>query len=376
MPFFLFLPALIFSSSLSQNSTQNKLFIAETNPVILAIVDEPIILAQFAADTTHGEAPLTVTFTNLSENATAYVWDFGDGDTSSIANPIHIYIGEGSYTVSLVASNENGSDIETKTSYINVSQPFLTKAIFTAEPIAGEFPLEVTFTNNSVNATEFFWSFGDGETSSEISPVHTYVGVGDYTVSLVVSNGSFTDTLTKANYINVFWPAPIANFSADPVEGIDPLTVVFTDKSENAQTWLWDFGDGSNSTEQNPTHIYTHGTYSVSLLITNPAVNDFILMQNLISVDPNGLSENIKSKLKIFPNPAKEMLTIELLNENYEHVEFEFIDASGKILKKVKPNLNNTIKQNINICDWVNGVYFLRVCIENETVVMSFTKNN
>lgn len=248
------------------------------------------------------------------------------------------------------------------------------KAGFTADPENGDFPLEVTFTNTSTDATVYSWSFGDGVISTEVSPTHTYTQPGDYTVSLIASNGVLSDTLTKANYIEVNWPSPKADFSATPRDGVDPLTVIFTDKSENAQTWLWNFGDGSNSIEQHPTHIYKRGSYSVSLLITNPSNNDFIEKQNFINVDPNGLAEKLNGILKVYPIPTNDKLTIELPNENFKKVEFELFDIHGKLLKRAVPSLSTLIKYEFNLNDVAPGNYLLNVTINNESLVETINK--
>lgn len=329
--------------------------------------------ASFIAAPTSGALPLEVVFTNTSENADAFEWNFGDGNSSTDKNSIHIYSEKGIYTVSLTASNAENSDTEVKTDYINVSlAPAVAK--FSASPSTGVFPLEVTFTNNSENATNYNWTFGDTGTSSEQSPVHTYNEAGDYTVSLAVWNSDFQDTLTKANYISVVWPTPVADFDAAPITGVDPLTVEFTDKSENAQTWQWDFGDGTNSIDQSPSHTFLKGTYSISLLITNPTGNNSIEKQNLIVVDPNSLPESYKHKLKVFPNPASDFIAIELLNENYKEVEIELYDSQGKLVDTFIPNISELIKHQINIGSMQAGSYVLRIKIDADILVMSIIK--
>jgi PKD repeat protein len=248
------------------------------------------------------------------------------------------------------------------------------EAGFIADSTEGVFPLEVIFTNTSVNASQYNWIFGDGATSTEVSPTHIYTQPGEYTVSLIASNGSIPDTLTKTNYIVVEWPTPKADFIGTPLAGVDPLTVVFTDKSENAQTWLWNFGDGTSSIEQHPTHIYKRGSFSVSLLITNPSNNDFIVKQNFISVDPNGLAEKLNGILKVYPIPTNEKLTIELPNENYKKVVFELYDIHGKLLKRGVPGLNTLIKYDFNLNDIESGNYLLHIIINNESLVETINK--
>jgi PKD repeat protein/DNA-binding beta-propeller fold protein YncE len=147
----------------------------------------------------------------------------------------------------------------------------LPEAEFTASADTGVAPFEVSFTDLSTGSpTSWAWAFGDGGTSTEQDPTHTY-GLGHYTVSLTVEGAGGSDTETKINYIYAGAIAPTADFSATPTTGHAPLTVTFEDLSTNHPTeWLWSFGDGATSDEQNPTHEYENaGTYTVSLVVSN-----------------------------------------------------------------------------------------------------------
>ena len=111
----------------------------------------------------------------------------------------------------------------------------------------------------------YFWDFGDGTTSTLQSPIHNY-NSGRFTVNLVVSNGFCTDTLNMIDYIEV--GAVVApDFTTNITSGCKDLSVQFTDLSTiGVDSWLWDFGDGNTSTQQNPTYVYTNaGIYDVTL---------------------------------------------------------------------------------------------------------------
>jgi PKD repeat protein len=222
----------------------------------------------FAPD--EGNAPMTVTFTATSSgNVTAWSWDFGDGNVSSLQNPVYTYADAGIYTVTLNASNAYGFNVSTMTDAISVLPAPV--ANFTGTPNEGNAPLTVTFTDASTgNVTAWNWDFGDGNTSAEQSPVHTYVNAGCYTVSLNASNAYGFDVSVIADGVHVL-SAPVANFTYTPGEGNAPLAVQFTDASIGDVTaWLWDFGDGNISAEQSPLHIYAiAGTYAVSLNTSN-----------------------------------------------------------------------------------------------------------
>jgi PKD repeat protein len=144
-------------------------------------------------------------------------------------------------------------------------------ATFMANATNGTAPLAVAFSQDQVsNNTGVMWSFGDGMTSTEPNPVHTYTGAGIYDVIFTIS----CDNLSYAGnplQISVFGP-PAADFTANRTSGIPPLVVQFTDSSSGALPldYLWDFGDGLTSTEQNPVHTYeNNGLYTVNLTVGN-----------------------------------------------------------------------------------------------------------
>jgi len=158
--------------------------------------------ASFTGTPTSGETPLTVAFTDASTGATSWSWNFGDGNTSTAENPSHIYTDAGTYTVSLTVTNSCGSDSYTATDYITVTCTAPT-ASFYASPTFGDTPLTVDFYDGSTNATAWSWDFGDGGTSADQNPSHTYTTVGTYTVSLTVTNSCGSDTYTETDYITV-----------------------------------------------------------------------------------------------------------------------------------------------------------------------------
>ena len=252
-------------------------------PITITVLEPPA--AVFNATPTEGNAPLTVQFTDQSTgNVTSWSWDFGDGNTSDVQNPTYTYTAVGNYTVSLTASNAYGEDTETRTAYITVLEP--PAAAFSATPTEGNAPLAVQFTDESTgNATSWSWDFGDGTNSTVQHPEHTYAVPGTYTVTLTASNAYGEDTETKTNYITVL-EFPTAAFTANVTSGNAPLAVQFTDESTgNVTAWLWNFGDGTTSTEQNPIYTYTAvGNYTVSLAVTRAGASDTETKTDYITV--------------------------------------------------------------------------------------------
>lgn len=167
-------------------------------------------VAGFSGNPTSGDYPLDVTFTNSSTGATSYSWNFGDGGTSTAANPTHQYTSAGTYTVTLTATNACGSDDEIKTGYITVTTPPCDPPIadFTGSPTSGTYPLTVSFTDLSTNSpTSWSWTFGDGGSSTAQNPSHQYTAAGIYSVSLTATNACGSDGETKTAYITVEEPS-------------------------------------------------------------------------------------------------------------------------------------------------------------------------
>ena len=181
----------------------------------------------------------------------------------------------GSHTLKAKALDNDGNSSEASTTFsITPNTGGIPEAGFKASTRYGEPPLTVTFTDTSRhNPREWIWSFSDGTTSILQNPTVTFDAVGDYMVSLTVVNSYGTDTKTEMNFIKVVsdGQAPGAQFSADITKGPAPLIVTFTDESEPpADNWLWNFSDGTTSTDRNPMHTFTTpGIYDITLLVSN-----------------------------------------------------------------------------------------------------------
>ncbi len=159
-------------------------------------------------------------------------------------------------------------------------------ADFYATIRSGSAPLRVTFFDRSDGTPplQYLWEFGDGTTSAIKDPTHTFASNGNYSVSLTVTNSYGKETKTRPGYVSIGDP-PKVNFSVSAMTGIMPLTVTFTDNTVGPiSSWRWDFGDGTNSTEQNPTHTYTKpGTYTVTLSLANEFGTGQITKSRLIT---------------------------------------------------------------------------------------------
>jgi len=211
-------------------------------------------------------APCQVSFTNASQHATSYAWNFGDGATATEASPNHTYQAGGTFTVSLIAISRQGTDTTTHALIIQQA-PAAPLAAFTVAGGDCTAPCQVSFTNASQHATSYAWNFGDGATATEASPNHTYQAGGTFTVSLIATGPGGSHTLQQP--VTIAHTAPVADFSFTGGDCSAPCQVSFTNASRHATTYQWDFGDGTLTSEANPVHQFSDaGTYQVSLRVT------------------------------------------------------------------------------------------------------------
>jgi PKD repeat protein len=208
----------------------------------------------------------TVSFTNGTANATNYMWDFGNGQSSTSTSPTYTYPVQGNYQVTLRAINS--CDSTTYKMQLNINA--LPKASFTASTNDYCTPANVQFTNTSSNNTvSYKWLFTSGSpaVSTEASPSVIYNTPGVYDVMLIVSNSNGNDTIRRTNYIHVNG-APTIRF--DITRPANSTIVTFINRTLGASSYKWDFGDGTESEEATPQHVYrSTGVFVVCLTAFN-----------------------------------------------------------------------------------------------------------
>lgn len=242
------------------------------------------LVVSFTATPTSGQVPVTVQFTDTSTyQPISWLWNFGDGGTSTLQNPAHTYTASGDYTVRLDATNNLGKCWNTST--ISVS-PLV--ASFTQNLTSGLVPLTVQFNDRSTDKPiSWLWNFGDGGTSTLQNPVYTYMNYGTYTANLIAYNG-YDEPMSSPDILITVNSFPSVNFAASPTAGKPNTTVIFTDQSKgfpSPTSWYWDFGDGFNSSYQNPSHQYvSSGLYNVNHSATNSQGTNWMNQTALIAI--------------------------------------------------------------------------------------------
>ncbi len=236
------------------------------------------LISDFYCTPTRGFSPLNVSFTDQSTGGpTNWSWIFGDGGTSTLQNPTHLYTNPGMYSVSLTATGAGGTDTETKTDYI-IAETDTTPTASIASPsgnvtiIAGQsvnFQGSVTGGNAPLTYQWTFPGGAPGSSTVEDPGNVAFASAGTYSVTFKATDtdGDVSNTASVTVTVNALCDV---NFTATPTNGFAPLSVSFTDTSSGLiNSWEWTFGDGDSSTEQNPTHTYSSaGIYTVSLTVT------------------------------------------------------------------------------------------------------------
>jgi PKD repeat protein len=232
------------------------------------------INAAFTYTPTTGTAGITTfTFTDqTSGTITSRIWNFGDGTTGSAATVSHVYASAGTYTITLTI---NGSAQVSHSVSVTAPSVNLTAA-FGWSPAAPTTASSIAFVDQSTGgATSWQWSFGDGTSSSLQSPVKQYANGGNYTVTLTIfRSGAASSSVSHGISIATVAPAQppvVATFAFSPNAPTTGQSIAFTDQSTGTPIfWQWNFGDGTTSTQQNPTHAYaTPGDYTVTMIVAN-----------------------------------------------------------------------------------------------------------
>lgn len=311
-----------------------------------------------------------------SSPTAGWAWDFGDGSTSSMQNPTHTYGANGSYAVCLIVTFQDLCSAQVcDTLDINCITGGQCMAAFSVDssncPIMG-------FTDQSQGGggalSSWNWDFGDGGTSTQQNPSHTYTANGTYNVCLsIVTTDSCTDV--RCNQIMVNCIGSSGQCDAGFIwNETSPLNVSFTDGSTSSTgtitNWLWDFGDGNGSITQNPTHTYASaGPWIVCLSITtnDSCVGTICDTLNLTVGIDDGI---LPIPVDVYPVPSTGSVSIVSELQKPGLVTFTVTDATGRTITKWSTRSNGvTLKETWEAPGKQSGIYFLEVATEGRRTV-------
>jgi PKD repeat protein len=212
---------------------------------------------------------------DLDGSIVSFFWDFGDGSNSSGVVVSHSYVGDGVYTVTLTVTDDDGASDSvqsTKTVLNRAPVALFTESatiVYTSEIVT--FNASSSYDSDGV-IVSFFWDFGDGSNSSGVAVSHSYADNGSYTVILTVTDDDgVVDSVSAAK--SVLNRVPVASFSESATTVYTNDVITFNasssfDPDGSIVSYLWDFGDGANSTEVNTTHAYPDdGLFTVTLTV-------------------------------------------------------------------------------------------------------------
>ncbi|MEZ4775163.1 MAG: PKD domain-containing protein [Bacteroidia bacterium] len=317
------------------------------------------------ADPSSGQA--TVNFTNLSQNADQFSWDFGDGGTAISPNPSHNFIGAGVYPVQLIACNSVCDPLRCDTIEIPVI------VIDTAQIAANFFPSSittcegdsVTFSNFSVNADQYLWNFGDGTTSVLEEPTHAWQTTGTYTVTLIASGSGLSDTLSRAVTVNM---VPVAFAGNDTSINLGQSVQLVASGGNNNAIYAWNFDlTLSCLLCANPVATPTVSTEYVISVQNNCGTSTDTVK---VTVNPTGTgieAEHLITRtFKVFPNPARDFITIERTQDVPNRSAFVWLlyDAEGHMVAQGK---TSTRKTEVSISRFPEGLYLLQVLSKGDS---------
>lgn len=336
---------------------------------------------------------LTASFSNTTTctscTSLTYLWNFGDGNTSTANSPTHSYLAPGVYNVCLYATGVNPNNvtcIDTFCTTITITQGSsgcIANANFTASSTGLNAAFANSSTCTSCVSTVYNWSFGDGNTSGVQNPTHTYALPGTYNVCLVVLgvdafNNTCIDSFCQTLTVGSVLPCQLTvNFT----ESISSFTANFTNNSTctgcNVTNYYWSFGDGNTGTTSGSapiSHTYTApGTYNVCLVGIDTFANIIRCQDSAchnIVVMGNAVSDAAINSLKIYPNPVNGVLQIDLpINEKTEAISIK--DVSGRVVYKNVNVDNNSKTVKIDMKMYNSGIYFINLQTDKQNYTSS-----
>lgn len=255
-----------------------------------------------------------------------WYWTLGDGSTATDPNPNHTYPDPGFYPIHLLITSNHGCQDSTDAIIRVIPKPVPD---FLTESLCYGFPVQLTDQSYAVTGSvvQYQWGFGDGATSADQNPVHLYNRPGWYQVSLTITSDSgCISTLVRPNALEIFAPPNVqfeSNVSA--ANDIYPL-VNFINQTGTAGQYFWDFGDGTQSTDYSPTHLYPDiGVYQVQLI----SINDHGCVDTTLQRIEIRPSSNVYIPNAFTPNGDTRNDLFRVYSYNVEELQAQIFDRWG-----------------------------------------------
>ena len=226
--------------------------------------------------------------------------------------------------------------------------------------------LTVDFTDASVGANSWLYDFGDGNTSTQQNPQHTYAVDGAYTVCLIASNDCTADTTCSVETVC----SPVSSMWSFVQNGGAGYTYDFTDLSTGTPvSWMWDFGDGNTSTQQNPSHTYANDTsVTVFLIVTNLCGDTSSFSMPLIITDV--VADPDLGQIKYYPNPSNGLFTLEAINLTGNDFNIRVFNLYGQVVyQRGFGSLRGRLREEIDLSGVSKGTYFMEMNLDGTTRV-------
>ena len=322
-------------------------------------------------------------------NNTSVIYNFGDGNTNSMANPTYTYTDTGKYLVCQTVTNQNNC-ISTFCDTVQITLPIQCVADFSFNS-----PNDTTqFTNLSEHFTRVNYNFGDGNFSNSNNPIHDYAASGTYHVVLTIYNDSTscTDSIIKPVTVTIS-KSCVARFElAIDTNQRDILFLVNSSSSDNTHSYFWDFGDGNTANTRLPVHRYSlNQAYTICLTVSDSVQNCTSNYCDSVGLDSNGniiksagfklrvldgtfirieKNNSLENSISVYPNPFTNQITVEVDSEG-NPVNYLVVTLQGTVVLQSSFNGKHNI---IGMDNFPPGIYFIKLFQSGKTAVKRIVK--
>lgn len=303
-------------------------------------------------------------------------WDFGDGNSSTAYNPSNSYSSDGTYTVCLTITTQNGcSSTMCQDVYVYCGNQSNCSAAFSYDSIAC--PTVAFYDYSSSGGSQissYFWDFGDGNTSSSANPNNTYANAGWYDVCLSITTvDSCSSTYCQTIYVDCGGSSNDCQASINYSDSACPQIEFYGSAQSNSQivSWEWTFGDGGNSFEQYPSYTYTNnGYYYVCLTVTSADSCVSTVCDTVYINCTSNINESSFGELLLSPNPANDYVSLSF--ENAMATSITIIDLNGSVLFQTS---TSEMSEKIDVSNLSTGLYLVKIKRDNQIKTLRLIKN-